>query len=230
VQTGEILVNKLAAAQRQLDAAIRLFLMSEDELAIHTIGSAAHRILRDIMASRGTSAFAFGMAAGLFYVAKELLSGRIKEIPEGMQDYERLIDRVKQWIKEGHVGSREDLQDVLKNYFTIQEKEFWKFYNRGANYLKHANQDSEKLLPVKDLNNEELLQAASVMYFELMGRMTPEMEVICLYLGQFPEGDDEYLNNILTIPPAQRRRNCLKILREMKSGRRGPIWAPRTRE
>jgi hypothetical protein len=41
--SGTLHINKIAAASRQLDAAIRMFFAKEDELAIHTVASAASR-------------------------------------------------------------------------------------------------------------------------------------------------------------------------------------------
>ncbi|HKJ05709.1 MAG TPA: hypothetical protein VJ974_08940 [Geopsychrobacteraceae bacterium] len=47
-QVTTIKVNKIEAAQRQIDAAIRLLFDSEDPIAIHTLTMAGFRILRDI--------------------------------------------------------------------------------------------------------------------------------------------------------------------------------------
>jgi len=43
-----IKVNKIEAARRQIDAAIRLLFDNEDPIAIHTLIMAGFRILRDI--------------------------------------------------------------------------------------------------------------------------------------------------------------------------------------
>lgn len=51
---GEIRVNKIEAAQRQIDVAIRLLFAKEDPVAIHTLGSAALRVLRDLAESKGS--------------------------------------------------------------------------------------------------------------------------------------------------------------------------------
>jgi hypothetical protein len=48
-------VTKLAAAKRQLQAAIRLFFLEEDELAIHTVASASYGLLKDLKRDRGVS-------------------------------------------------------------------------------------------------------------------------------------------------------------------------------
>jgi hypothetical protein len=39
MSVSTILINKMAAASRQLNAAIRMFFVKEDELAIHTVAS-----------------------------------------------------------------------------------------------------------------------------------------------------------------------------------------------
>jgi hypothetical protein len=51
--TATVHLTKLAAAQRQLNAAIRMLLRNEDELAVHTVAAAAFRILRDIKKKHG---------------------------------------------------------------------------------------------------------------------------------------------------------------------------------
>lgn len=43
-----ILVTKQAAAQRQLDAAIRILFSGEDPLAVHTLTAAVHNVLADL--------------------------------------------------------------------------------------------------------------------------------------------------------------------------------------
>ncbi len=49
----EVQVTKAAAAQRQIDAAIRMLLSGEDPLAVHTVAVAARRILADLAEQRG---------------------------------------------------------------------------------------------------------------------------------------------------------------------------------
>src|SRR5271156_2491753 len=49
----KIQINKIDAARRQIDAAIRMTIAEEDPAAIHSIVAAAHRIVRDICERRG---------------------------------------------------------------------------------------------------------------------------------------------------------------------------------
>ncbi len=49
---AKVLVSKVSAAQRQLDAAIRCLFEGEDLLAVHTVAAAAHGILCDVSKHR----------------------------------------------------------------------------------------------------------------------------------------------------------------------------------
>ena len=51
---AKIKVTKLEAAQRQIDAAIRMLFANEDPVAIHSIAAAGSRILRDLAKQKQT--------------------------------------------------------------------------------------------------------------------------------------------------------------------------------
>jgi hypothetical protein len=53
MDAGFRVIAKLEAAERQLDQAIRLFFDRGDEVAVHTLASAAYQILSDLCAQRG---------------------------------------------------------------------------------------------------------------------------------------------------------------------------------
>jgi hypothetical protein len=48
----KIRVNKIEAARRQIDAAIRMLFSNEDSIAIHTLAMASFRIVRDLSEKR----------------------------------------------------------------------------------------------------------------------------------------------------------------------------------
>ena len=50
-----IMVSKLDAARRQLDAAVRLYFAEGDPVAIHTLAAAAHEVLADISVRRNVT-------------------------------------------------------------------------------------------------------------------------------------------------------------------------------
>jgi hypothetical protein len=50
---SNVRINKIDAARRQIDAAIRMTFRGEDPVAIHAVIGGAHRIIRDICEQRG---------------------------------------------------------------------------------------------------------------------------------------------------------------------------------
>jgi len=64
-------VTKLAAAQRQLRAAIRMFFAGEDELAVHTVASASYRILADLKEERGRDEVGDYYLTAIFYCVRD---------------------------------------------------------------------------------------------------------------------------------------------------------------
>ena len=77
--TATLHVTKLAAAGRQLRAAIRLYFAGEDELAIHTIASAAYRLLADLKAERGIEEAEDVYLTSIFYAVRDYRRGSLPE-------------------------------------------------------------------------------------------------------------------------------------------------------
>ena len=73
-------VTKLAAAERQLRAAIRMYFAGEDELAIHTVASAAYRVLADLKTERGMDEAANFYLTSIFYVVRDYRRGTLPEL------------------------------------------------------------------------------------------------------------------------------------------------------
>ena len=76
-------VTKLAAAERQLSAAIRMFFAGEDELAIHTVASAAYRIIADLKSSRGKDEVGDHYLTQIFYCVRDY---RRSTLPNYLKD------------------------------------------------------------------------------------------------------------------------------------------------
>jgi hypothetical protein len=70
-------ISKIAAAQRQLDAAIRMFFDQEDELAIHTVAAAAFQVLRDVTKKRGRHFTLEVFRTGIWVIAKQYADGTL---------------------------------------------------------------------------------------------------------------------------------------------------------
>ena len=112
-------ISKLAAAQRQLDAAIRMFFQREDELAIHTLTAAAFQILRDLAKKRGAHFTKEVFKSGIIEIAQQHVAGTLPAdkktmiegsslmpVIEGLADDIRVqggkFDKERIRISEGH--------------------------------------------------------------------------------------------------------------------------------
>lgn len=58
-------ISKIDAARRQLDTAIRLYMSGRDDVSIHTLAHAAHRVLMDVAAKKGIDGYLFGHLMGV---------------------------------------------------------------------------------------------------------------------------------------------------------------------
>ncbi len=174
-------LTKLAAAERQLNAAIRLFLINEDPLAIHTVGAAAYRILRDLKQRRGRSELSDLYGRGLYYVARDLVDGKLESMPAELAgtNLEGLVNAVCGQIRDGAVTHRDDIK---LRFGPGEEVSHWGAFNLPGNFLKHADKDPRGVLDEDALNNENLLLAAAGAYIDVSGgRFTPEMMAFHVY-------------------------------------------------
>ena len=95
---GRVHVTKLAAAQRQLRAAIRMFFAGEDELAVHTVASAAYRILADFKSERGRDEVGDYYLTAIFYCVRDYRRGtlpsHLANDPDAMKWIREMADRL----------------------------------------------------------------------------------------------------------------------------------------
>ena len=153
--TASLHINKLSAAKRQIQAAIRMFFHPEDELAVHTVGAAAYELLRDIKNSRGMSEAADVHLASIFYVVRDFHRGalplHIVNDPSAMGEVSRLVALLSP------ISADSKLSDVRAAISSKFEKEYWDIVHRVPNFLKHADRDGNATLAADAVNNQLLL-------------------------------------------------------------------------
>ena len=98
VANGTLQISKIAAAQRQLDAAIRMFFDREDELAIHTVTSAAFQVLRDIIKERGEHFTVEAFRAGILSIARQYANGTLPPSKLAMIKRSALLAKIEPLI------------------------------------------------------------------------------------------------------------------------------------
>lgn len=158
-------VTKLAAAKRQLQAAIRLFFFEENELAIHTVASAVYVLLRDLKRNRGQCEAADVYCAALFYTVRDFRRGTLPadmtSDPTMMAEIKRIADQFSP------ITADAKLSEVQVTISAPLKKRYWDDSNQAANFLKHADRDTDGILPLEKINNELLLLKCCLAYRDI---------------------------------------------------------------
>jgi hypothetical protein len=215
-KTATIFITKLGAAERQLNAAIRMVLENEDELAIHDVAASAYRVLRDIKQKRGRSDAFDLFQRGLFAIAEELATGKRNSIPTTVvSPLVEIIESIRDGIVAGDIHCFEDMPPIrVKN-----EGYFWYEFNKPFNFLKHAKQDSEDALDLAKLKNDELLMRASAVFVEITNRISPEIAAYYILIASHRDDSglpEEVRLEFGNLPEHQKRKQCLTWLQKQR--------------
>lgn len=220
-RSGKVQITKLAAAQRQLDAAIRMYFAGEDDLAIHTIASAAYGLLRDIKKKRGQEEAADVYGMGIFYSVRDYLRGTL---PEYLANDPKMVQTIRDWSNKFPLMQ----QDTTLEDFTVSvspdiAKRFSDDRNKIANFLKHADRDVEKSISLDEIDNPFLLLLACSAYQDVAKFFTPEMEVYYMYvvaISDIKEGKPEHIKKcaeiIDSLDAAEQMAFCLQFIKQLK--------------
>lgn len=225
---AQVFINKLEAARRQLDAAIRMTFANEDELAIHTVAAAAYRIVRDLLHKRGRSDSEELYAAGIYNTARLLATGEIPqaELDDLMRDAPQSHDKLMAISEEIKAGGDAVTPDKIRVHMDhMDRKAEWSRLSATANFLKHADWGPTHL-SLDDMNNDEILIRACVAYVMAVGQtpdnllQTPEMSAFHIWwmsrndrVQLAREHGDEFADLMQRLSPSRRRRACLKLIR-----------------
>jgi hypothetical protein len=184
---NDVRILKLAAAQRQIDAAIRMTFGNEDVLAITTVAAAAYRILRDVAEKRGQNPMTDDWRDNMLGVARAIVKN---ELPEGVviafkadpQMWPVVSILVEKIREVGADRTIEELRSIVSVGASAQtERRYWGEMNTAANFLKHADVDFDQALEASQVNANELIFGGCRLYMDLLGQLTAEMQVWTAY-------------------------------------------------
>lgn len=216
----DVALTKIAGAQRQLDAAIRMFFAGEDELAIHTVAAASYRVLHDLNQKRGKRLVPYeAWHYGTFQVALAFATGTENELPEPLRvlgDNEIIIGL--SGLIRSHIlklGKVPDFQDFIVRV----PPEEWQRFNLISNFLKHADRDPHKFLTLTEGEELKLISDAVYAYIRLMHHLTTEMRVFFAYVSvllEDPSGLDDaqtaIFNGLKKLDTGERRQACIEMI------------------
>lgn len=173
-EKGRQFINKLSVGERQLAAAaIRMYFLELDPLAVHTVSSAAHNVLADLLQDRGKDASVHGVIYGIMRAAKDLHSG---EITEGdIQKWgDGALELIEQCLELFEENPDLDIDQIPSLAPPDDQRAYWSDRRRAYNYLKHADRDAQALLDEATINNEDTILQALVCSQHLNMKYTPE--------------------------------------------------------
>src|SRR5258707_14790954 len=124
---AKVHVTKLAAAGRQLQAAIRMYFAEEDELAIHTVTAASYRLLADLKAERGMDEAANVYLTSIFYVVRDFRRGSLPQHLTTDPDFMAWVEALAEQLPIRADSNIEDVSVVLSREAA---SEFWKRRNK----------------------------------------------------------------------------------------------------
>jgi hypothetical protein len=221
--TASLHVTKLAAAKRQLRAAIRLFFMEEDELAIHTVASASYGLLKDLKRDRGQSEAADSYRTTFFYLVRDFRRGTLPahmtSDPTKMAEIESVADHLSP------ITADSKLSDVQVTISSALERQYWSESNKAANFLKHADRDTDGTLSLDKIGNNLLLLKCCSAYRDIapddLGNEGLVFEAFTAAGNPAHQATgsafDSLLESMKRVPSDRRMALCYKVIVEMNT-------------
>lgn len=163
--SGKVHVTKLAAAQRQLRAAIRMVFAREDELAVHTVASAAYRILADLKSERGRDEVGDYYLTTIFYCVRDYRRGTL---PSYLANDPDTVKWIREMAERLPIDGDTKFEDVIASVSPDVAKSFWQKRNKVSNFLKHANRDPKTHIALNEVDNLTLLMQSLGSYCDLV--------------------------------------------------------------
>lgn len=223
MQETPIHINKLLAAKRQLQSAIRMYFLKEDELAIHTVASASYGLLKDIKSSKGISEASDVYLASFFYLIRDFHRGTL---PSNFTEDSEIFRWLKRLAKDlPLINADTKLSELSCDISQVMEEDYWKDNNRVANFLKHANRDIDQTLQLDTVNNQLLLLKVSNAYHDIaqddLGEEGIAFAAFIAASDNSNRKDGSYFSSIVetisNIPKEERKHFCYELIKGMRT-------------
>ncbi len=161
---AEIHLTKLAGARRQLCSAIRMYFAGEDDLAIHTVASAAYRVISDLKEKRGRNEVGDYYLTMIFYAIRDYRRGTL---PGYLADDHETMKWIREMAERIPITATSKYEDIKADASNDVIGEYWKKRNKVYNFLKHADKDANKHISMGDVDNLSLLMRAFSSYLDI---------------------------------------------------------------
>ena len=195
--------------------------MGEDELAVHTVASASYGLLKDMKRDRGLSEAADSYLTMFFYLVRDFRRGilpvQMMSDPAMMAEIERVADQLSL------ITADSKLSDVQVTISPSLEKKYWNDSNQAANFLKHADRDTDGTLSLENIDNNLLLLKCCSAYRDIApDDLGNEGQVFEAFIAagnpaHHATGStfDSLLESMKRVPDDRRLALCYKVIVEM---------------
>lgn len=201
------------ALQRQLRAAIRMFFAEEDELAIHTVASAAYRIIADLKQDRGRDEVGDYYLTSIFYIVRDYQRGTL---PKQFTDDPDAMKWIREMAEQLPITASMKYEDVRVSVSAETARKWWLLRNRVSNFLKHADRDAKAHIALDEVDNLHLLMQVLASYTDLVkDDLGAEGLILWMYFNvvtgtkeNLPEKYGEMANKLDEFDPDEQLRFC----------------------
>lgn len=220
----DIHLTKLAAARRQLCAAIRMYFAGEDELAVHSVASAGYRIVTDLKSKRGRDEAGDYYAMMMFYAVRDYRRGTL---PGYFTEDQEAMERIRKWAEQlPMITATSKYEDINASATPDLAKQFWGERTKVANFLKHADKDAANHISMDEVDNFHLLMLAQSSYLDIdKGGLGNEGLVLWVFshvnsgdIESLPEDWQEIASRMEPLSHEVRLKVCSDWLKEWKGG------------
>ena len=115
-----------------------MFFDGGEELAIHTVASAAYQIVADLKSQRGRDEASEVWQTALFYSLKGFHDGTLPVRIAENKEWVSLIREMSDSIGNVELLEYDEFQVLLTEG---EVRKHWRWWNRPSNFLKHADQE-----------------------------------------------------------------------------------------
>jgi hypothetical protein len=158
-----------------------MFFAGEDELAVHTVASAAYRIFADLKLERGTDEVGDYYLTAVFYCVRDYRRGTLPSYLENDPDAMKCIREMADQLP---INESTKFKDVTASVSPDVAKKFWEKRNKVSNFLKHADRDAKAHITLDEVDNLSLLMQSLSSYYDLVkDNLGAEGLVLWLYFN-----------------------------------------------
>jgi hypothetical protein len=197
-----------------------MFFAGEDELAVHTVASAAYRIISDLKKKRGRDEVGDYYLTMIFYVVRDYRRGTL---PRQFTEDQKAMKWIQDMAEQIPITASMNFEDIRGSVSVKTAKEWWQKRNKVSNFLKHADRDAKGHISLQEIDNLNLLTLALASYSDLIeDDLGTEGIILWIYFNvvtetkeALPEQYRGIANDLYEYDPETQLRTCSLFIERM---------------